>query len=102
MRLSTPRSWSRLRVLTIQSALPPSREALRRAALLLLGLMAFDDRVAGGQSIAITGRAIDAVSGRAISGAEVTLASRTVVTDAEGQFKFEVSRRTLGDRSHGS
>jgi hypothetical protein len=44
-----------------------------------------------GQSIEVTGRAVDAVSGRAISGVQMTIGSRTVVTDAEGRFQFELA-----------
>jgi hypothetical protein len=48
-------------------------------------------RVAAGQPIAITGRVVDAVSGRAVSGVQVTIGARTVVTDADGRFQFDVS-----------
>ena len=61
-----------------------------RGSLHLRGL-GFDVRVAAGQSIAVTGRAVDAVSGRAVSGVQMTIGSRTVVTDAEGRFQFDVS-----------
>ena len=53
--------------------------------------MGFGVRVAAGQSITVTGRAVDAVSGHAVSGVQMTIGSRTVVTDAEGRFHFEVS-----------
>jgi hypothetical protein len=46
---------------------------------------------AAGQSVAIKGRATDAVSGRAVSGAHVTIGSRTVITDAQGRFQIEVA-----------
>jgi len=59
--------------------------------LCISGLIGSDIRAAAAQSIAITGRAIDAVSGRAVAGAQVTLASRTVVTDAQGRFQFDIS-----------
>jgi hypothetical protein len=65
---------------------PGSRTIL---ILCISALMGFD--VTAGQSIAIAGRAVDAVSGRAVPGAQVTLGSRSVVTDAEGRFQFEVS-----------
>lgn len=53
--------------------------------------MAFGVRVVASQSIMVTGRAVDAVSGRAVSGVQVTIGVNTVVTDAEGRFQFEVS-----------
>jgi hypothetical protein len=53
--------------------------------------MGFGVRVAAAQPVAVTGRAVDAVSGRAVSGALLTIGSRTVVTDAEGRFQFEVT-----------
>ena len=52
--------------------------------------MGFGVRVAAGQSITVTGRAVDAVSGRAVSGVQLTIGSRTVVTDAEGRFQFDL------------
>ena len=44
-----------------------------------------------GQSIAVTGRVVDAVSGQAVSGAQLAIGSRTVLTDADGQFRFDVA-----------
>src|SRR5262245_54923720 len=61
------------------------------AVLCLSGVLGYHVRVAAGQSIAVTGRVIDAVSGRAVAGAQVTIGSRTVVTDAEGRFQLDVS-----------
>jgi hypothetical protein len=61
------------------------------AALCISGLTGFGVGVTAGQSITVTGRAVDAVSGRAVSGVQMTIGSRTVVTDVEGRFEFEVS-----------
>jgi hypothetical protein len=52
--------------------------------------MGFGARVAAGQGIAVSGRAVDAVSGRAVSGAQMAIGPRTTVTDAEGRFQFEL------------
>jgi len=43
------------------------------------------------QLIAVTGRVVDAVSGRAVAGVQVTIGSRATVTDAEGRFHVDVS-----------
>ena len=48
-------------------------------------------RIVAGQSIAVTGRVVDAVSGQAVTGAQLTIGSRTVLTDAGGQFRFDVA-----------
>jgi hypothetical protein len=61
------------------------------ASLCLVTLFGFQTLVAAGQSIEVTGRVMDPVAGRAVSGAQVTIGSRTVVTDAEGRFHVEVS-----------
>jgi hypothetical protein len=63
----------------------------RRRVLVISLLLGFGMRVAAGQLITITGRAVDAVSGRAVSGVQVTIGARTVVTDAEGRFQVDVS-----------
>jgi hypothetical protein len=60
------------------------------AVLCLAGLMGFGVQGAAGQSFTVTGRAVDAVSGQAVSGVEMTIGSRTVVTDAQGRFRFDV------------
>ena len=91
---------TRLRARTIQSArwrrpAKAGRSSLngdkRRRVLVISLLLGFGMRVAAGQLITITGRAVDAVSGRAVSGVQVTIGARTVVTDAEGRFQFDVS-----------
>ena len=61
------------------------------AVLCLSGSLRLDVRVAAAQSIAVTGRVVDAVSGRAVAGVQVTIGSRTIVTDAEGRFQLDVS-----------
>ena len=61
------------------------------AVLCLSGILRLDVPVAAAQSIAVTGRVVDAVSGRAVSGVQLTIGSRTIVTDAEGRFQFDVS-----------
>ncbi len=85
---------------TIQSALWRGRARTcrswldggkRRRVLVISLLLGFGMRVAAGQLITITGRAVDAVTGRAVSGVQVTIGTRTVVTDAEGRFQFDVS-----------
>ena len=48
-------------------------------------------RTVAGQSIAVTGRVEDAVSGHAVTGAQLAIGSRTVLTDADGQFQFDVA-----------
>ena len=91
---------TRLRACTIQSALwrDPAKACRswldgdkRRRVVVISLLLGFGMRVAAGQLITITGRAVDAVSGRAVSGVQVTIGARTVVTDAEGRFQFDVS-----------
>jgi hypothetical protein len=67
----------------------PSRWTV--AVLCVSGILGLHARVAAGQSIAVTGRVVDAVSGRDVGGVQVTIGSRTVVTDAEGRFQIEVS-----------
>lgn len=59
--------------------------------LCLSGLLVLHPRLAGAQSIAVTGQVVDGVSGRAVAGALVTIDSRTVVTDAEGRFELDVA-----------
>ena len=71
------------------------------AVLWLSGLMGFGARVAAGQAITVSGRAVDAVSGRAISGTQLTIGSRTTVTDAEGRFQFELSPPGAGRSKSG-
>src|SRR5262245_28232633 len=61
------------------------------ALLSLAGILGLHARVAAGQSIAVTGRVVDAVSGRAVAGVQVTAGARTSVTDAEGRFRLDVS-----------
>jgi len=86
-----------LRLLTARHAHPGARRTRAGSSgwtigvLCISGLIGSDIRAAGAQSIAITGRTIDAVSGRAVAGAQVTLASSTVVTDAQGRFQFDIS-----------
>src|SRR5262245_44832762 len=63
----------------------------RVAVLYLSAIFGLHARVAAGQSIAVAGRVVDAVSGRAIAGVQVTIGSRTIVTDVEGRFQFDVS-----------
>jgi len=60
------------------------------AVLCLSGSLRPDVRVAAAQSVAVTGRVVDAVSGRAVAGVQVTIGSRTIVTDAEGRFQLDV------------
>jgi hypothetical protein len=55
------------------------------------GLIGFNASAVAGQSITVTGRALDAVSGRAIPGVQMTIGPRSVVTDGEGRFQFELS-----------
>ena len=43
------------------------------------------------QSIAVTGRVVDAVSGRPVAGVQVTIGSRATVTDVEGRFHVDMS-----------
>jgi hypothetical protein len=50
--------------------------------------------LAAGQLIAVTGRAVDAVSGRVLPGVRVTLGARTASTDGEGRFRFDVAPGT--------
>jgi TonB dependent receptor/TonB-dependent Receptor Plug Domain len=59
--------------------------------LCLSGILGLHVPVAAGQSIAVTGRVVDAVSRRAVAGVQMTIGSRTIVTDAEGRFQFDVS-----------
>src|SRR5438093_6718795 len=61
------------------------------AALGFSGILGLAAGVAAGQSIAVTGRVVDAVSGRAVAGVQVRIGSRTIVTDAEGRFQVDVS-----------
>ena len=44
-----------------------------------------------GQSIAVTGRVVDAVSGQAVRGAQLAIGARTVLTEADGRFRFDVA-----------
>ena len=60
------------------------------AVLCLSGSLGPDVRAAA-QSIAVSGRVVDAVSGRAVAGVQVTIGLRTIVTDAEGRFQLDVS-----------
>jgi hypothetical protein len=48
-------------------------------------------RIAAGQSVAISGRTVDAVSGDAIAGVQLAIGARTVVTGADGRFGFDVA-----------
>src|SRR5262245_32358833 len=48
-------------------------------------------RTAAGQAIAVTGRVVDAVSGQGVTDAKLAIGSRTVLTDAEGRFRFDVA-----------
>jgi Carboxypeptidase regulatory-like domain len=61
------------------------------AVLCLTGIVGLHARIAAGQSIAVTGRVVDALSGRAVAGVQLTIGSRTIVTDAEGRFQLDVS-----------
>src|SRR5262245_28039159 len=61
------------------------------AVLCLSGILGVHARVAASQSIAVTGRVVDAMSGRAVAGVQVTIGSRTIVTDADGRFQLDVS-----------
>src|SRR5262245_53342842 len=55
------------------------------AVLCFSGIVGLHARIAASQSIAITGQVVDAVSGHAVAGVQVTVGSRTVVTDADGR-----------------
>ncbi len=63
----------------------------RPLVLVVCLLLGFGVRLAAGQSITVAGRVVDAVSGRAVPGAQVTIGSRTAVTDADGRFRIDVS-----------
>jgi hypothetical protein len=60
------------------------------AVVCLSALLGFGVPAGAGQSITVSGRAVDAVTGRVVPGAQVTIGSRTAVTDAEGRFHLEV------------
>jgi TonB dependent receptor/TonB-dependent Receptor Plug Domain len=68
---------------------PPRSRTI--AVLCICGIMGSGVRVAAVQTITVTGRTLDVVSRRVIAGAEITIGSRTVVTDSEGRFQFDVS-----------
>ncbi len=68
---------------------PPRSRTI--AVLCICGIMGFGVRVAAVQTITVTGRTLDVVLRRVIAGAEITIGSRTVVTDSEGRFQFDVS-----------
>ncbi len=68
-----------------------ARVRARRRAVLFSVLLSFAVPAAAGQPIPVTGRVVDAESGRAVSGARVAIGSRTVLTDAEGRFQIEVT-----------
>jgi len=53
-------------------------------------LLGFGAPTASPQPIAVAGRVVDAVSGRAVPGAQVSSGARTVVTDADGRFAIDV------------
>jgi hypothetical protein len=61
------------------------------AILCLSALMGFGVRIAAGQAIVVAGRAVDAVSGRAVAGARMTIGDITVITNADGRFQLQVS-----------
>ena len=61
------------------------------AILCLSSIFVLHSRPAAGQSIAVTGRVVDAVSGRAVAGVQVTIGSRTIVTDGDGRFRLDVA-----------
>jgi hypothetical protein len=66
---------------------------LRRWSIAVLGLstlMGFGVRTAAGQGVVVTGRTVDAVSGRAVAGARLTIGDMTVITTADGRFQFDV------------
>src|SRR5262245_38662702 len=60
------------------------------ALLCLSVIVGLQARIAAGQSIGLPGRVVDAVSGRGVAGVQLTIGSRTIVTDAEGRFQLDV------------
>ncbi|HEY1304536.1 MAG TPA: TonB-dependent receptor [Vicinamibacterales bacterium] len=71
------------------------RARWRVAVFCLSGIVGLHAHVVAGQSVAVTGRVVDAVSGGAVADAKVAIGSRTIITDAEGRFRLDVSAGRL-------